>query len=128
MIALIGESMAFEYDSYNFSVKLMGYALRRQPPIIAQCSRIVAELGIFGTQTCHSACLVDSLWRPGGPWDDLGTLESTTKETLRSMLRVSSFFGGFKDLISRAFYVPWTEKGVFVHACLQIVVSGDFWV
>ena len=32
------------------------------------------DLGIFCIQTCYSACLVASLWRPGGPWDDLGTI------------------------------------------------------
>ena len=30
------------------------------------------DLDIFGTQTCSLACLVASLWRPGGPWDDTG--------------------------------------------------------
>ena len=32
------------------------------------------------------ACSVPVLWRPGGPWDDPGTLRSTRKDTLRSRL------------------------------------------
>ena len=28
----------------------------------------------FGAHECHLLCLVPLLWRPGGPWDDPGTL------------------------------------------------------
>ena len=39
------------------------------------------DLGpFFGAQTCCLACLVASPWHPGGPWDDLGTLGSMTKD------------------------------------------------
>ena len=49
------------------------------------------DLGILGSQTCHLACLVASLWRPGVPWVDLGTAGSTTKDTLRSMVGFHEF-------------------------------------
>ena len=32
------------------------------------------DLGIPGTSTCYLACWVASLWRPGGPCGDPGTL------------------------------------------------------
>ena len=29
---------------------------------------------VYGAHGCHLACLVHLLWRPGGPWDDTGTI------------------------------------------------------
>ena len=29
---------------------------------------------VYGAHGCHLACLVSLLWRPGGPWDDPGTI------------------------------------------------------
>ena len=29
---------------------------------------------VYGAHGCHLACLVPLLWRPGGPWDDTGTV------------------------------------------------------
>ena len=29
---------------------------------------------VYGAYGCHLACLVPLLWRPGGPWDDPGTI------------------------------------------------------
>ena len=29
---------------------------------------------VYGVHGCHLACLVPLLWRPGGPWDDPGTI------------------------------------------------------
>ena len=29
---------------------------------------------VYGAHGCHLACLVPLLWRPGGPWDDPGTI------------------------------------------------------
>ena len=56
-------------------------------------------LGIFATTSqvdgahgCHLACLVPLLWRPGGPWDDPGTLEGTRKDPVRSRLGFYRFF------------------------------------
>ena len=39
------------------------------------------------------------LGRPGGPWDDLGTLGSTAKDTLRSMPGFSIVFRRFRERI-----------------------------
>ena len=50
------------------------------------------------------------------PWDDLGALGSTTKDTLRSRLGFSSIFDGFRDPILKASRVPWIKKSVFLHA------------
>ena len=52
---------------------------------------------------CYLACLEPLLWRPGGPWDDLGTLGSITKDTLRSMLGFPVIFDGLRESILRAF-------------------------
>ena len=41
---------------------------------------------VYGAHGCHLACLVPLLWRPGGPWDDPGTLEGTRKDPVRSRL------------------------------------------
>ena len=38
-----------------------------------------------------------------GPWDDLGTMGSTTKDTLRSRLGSSSISDGFRNPIFRVF-------------------------
>ena len=86
------------------------------------------DLDIFGTQTCSLACLVASLWPPGGSWDDPGTLGSTRQDTWMSGLEFFLIFNGFRDPISKAFWVPWTKKGVFVHARLQVSFSVDFWL
>ena len=45
-----------------------------------------------------------SLWRPGGPWADFGTLGSITKDTLRSRPGFSQIFGGF--------WCPWVSFGM----------------
>ena len=29
---------------------------------------------VYGAHGCHLACLVPLLWRPGGTWDDPGTI------------------------------------------------------
>ena len=57
-------------------------------------------LGSIGTNfhvdlgfPCYLACLVASLWLPGGPWGDPGTSGSTKKDTLRSRLGFMLFFG-----------------------------------
>ena len=72
-------------------------------------------LGIFATRSqvygafgCHLACLVPLLWRPGGPWDDPGTilgrswddpgkLEGTRKGPVTSRLGFYQFFVDFGD-------------------------------
>ena len=45
-----------------------------------------------------------SLWRPGGPWADFGTLGSITKDTLRSRPGFLQIFGGF--------WCPWVSFGM----------------
>ena len=76
---------------------------------------------------CLNLCLVAWLWRLGAPWDDLGILRTILKDALRSRLGFLSIFGGFRGPILKVFWVPWTKKGVFVHACFPIVFSVDFW-
>ena len=61
-------------------------------------------------------------------WGALRTLGSTGKDTWRSRLGFVLIFLGFRDPILKAFWVPWTKKGVFVHACFQVSFSADFWV
>ena len=78
---------------------------------------------VYGAHGCHLACLVSLLWRPGGPWDDLGTMGSTTKDTLRSRLGFLRIFAKFRDPILRASWVPYR---VFVHACFQASFFNDF--
>ena len=81
------------------------------------------DLGIFGTQTCSLACLVASLWRPGRPWADPGTLGSTRENTWGSRLELLLIFVGFRDPILRVCWVPWTKQ-----VCLFMLVSSFlFW-
>ena len=75
---------------------------------------------------CGRTGQVPPLWCPGGPWDDLGTPGSTKKDTLRSRLVFLLIFDGFRESILKAFWEPWTKKGVFVFACLQFVSFDDF--
>ena len=90
----------------------MGYALCRRPPrhcsLLWDCSLLAllqADIGIFGTQTCHLARLIASFWRPGGPWGDIGTLGSMTKDTLMSRLGFLSIFGGYRFLGPRKVFL-----------------------
>ena len=48
--------------------------------------------------------MVASLWPPGGPWADFGTLGSITKDTLRSRPGFLQIFGGF--------WCPWVSFGM----------------
>ena len=61
---------------------------------------------VHGAYGCHLACLVPLLWRPGGPWDDPGTilgrswddpgtLGGTRKGPVRSRLVFYQFFDDF---------------------------------
>ena len=52
---------------------------------------------VYGAHGCHLACLVPLLWRPGGPWDDPGTLEGTRKDPVRSRLGFYRFLGDLGD-------------------------------
>ena len=65
-----------------------------------------------------------SLWRPGGPWDALGTLGSRTEDTLRYMLGFFTIFTRFWDPILKAVCVR--TKNVFVHACFQVFFVINF--
>ena len=67
------------------------------------------DLGIFGTQTCRSACLVTSLWRPGAILGCWGAQEMTLG---RPGLDFCLFFAEFREPILKAFWVPWTRKGL----------------
>ena len=80
------------------------YGLRPLPPAPDHCSLfqdcrflavLQADLGIFGTQTCHLAGMVASLWRLGGTLGRFGTLGSITKESLRSRPRFLQILNGF---------------------------------
>ena len=50
--------------------------------------------------------------------DDLGTLASRGKDVLRSRLGFFFIFGGFRDSILKAFWVPWIQKCVCLHGSL----------
>ena len=52
-----------------------------------------------------------------GPWGDPGTLGGTGKDTWRSRLGFLLIFDGFRNPFLELFWLPWTKKGVFVHAC-----------
>ena len=53
-----------------------------------------ADLGIVGTQTCSLACLVTSLWRPGGA---LGRSLDIGEDTWRSRLGFYCFLADLGD-------------------------------
>ena len=57
------------------------------------------------------ACLVPPLWRPGGPWDDLGTFGSTTKDTLRSRLSFLLILSKLRDVFSRLLFLMLRGSG-----------------
>ena len=81
------------------------------------------DLGIFRTQTCYLTCLVASLWRLGGPWGDLGTLESTTKDIVRSRLAFVLIVGGLRDLILRHFFGTLYQT---MCVLLRLLFPGSF--
>ena len=108
---------------------------------------LVAEfLGIFATRSqvhgahgCHLACLVPLLWRPGGPWDDPGTilgrswddpgtLGGTRKGPVRSRLGFYRFFVDFGDPFWELFWYFWTKETVFfisISRLLFLLVFGS---
>ena len=102
-----------------------GIGLRPLPPTPDHCSLLQdcrflallqADLRSFETQICHLAWLVASLWLPGGPWADFGTLASITKDTY---FEVQTWI--FAD-----FWWILVPMGVIWHAwCLYFTVLGD---
>ena len=52
---------------------------------------------VYGAFGCHLACLVLLLWRPGGPWDDPGTLGGIWKDPVMHRLGSYRFFVDFGD-------------------------------
>ena len=85
------------------------------------------DLDSFGTQTCYLACLVASLWCPGGPWGDweIGEHKKGHFEVQAWFILI---FGAFRNPILRVLWVPWSRKCVFCYACFQAAFSGSFWV
>ena len=78
----------------------------------------------FGAHGCHLACLVPLLWRPGGPWDDPGTipgrswddpgtLEGTRKDPVRSRLGFYRFLVDLGDSFREICGYIWTENMIF---------------
>ena len=67
----------------------------------------------FGAHGCHLACLVPLLYRPGGPWDDPGTLGNTKKDTVRSRLGFYQFLVDLGDPFMKIFGYIWTGKHDF---------------
>ena len=79
------------------------------------------------------------LWRPGGPWDDPGTilgrswddpgtLEGTRKDPVRSRLGFCRFFDDFGDPFGELFEHFWTKKIFFfisVSRLLFLLVFGS---
>ena len=81
---------------------------------------------VFGAQNLTFGGLVPPLLHPGWPCDDPGAPGSTRKEVLGSRLWFLSIWGGFRDLILRAFRRPLTNFCVFFHACFQVTFANDF--
>ena len=80
----------------------LSYGLRPLPPAPDHCpllqdcrflALLQAHLGIFGTQTCHLAWLVVSLWRAGEPWANFGTLGSITNNNFEIQALIFIDFG-----------------------------------
>ena len=71
--------MAYWFGRFSFFVfVLLNSSAEMCAGSLAPGCRI---LGIFATKSqvygalgCHLACSVPPLWRPGGPWDDPGTI------------------------------------------------------
>ena len=83
---------------------------------------------VYGAHGCHLACLVPLLWRPGGPWDDPGTLEGTRKDPGRSRLGFYWFFVDFGNPFWELFTYFWTHKEVFfisISRLFFLVISGS---
>ena len=79
-----------------------------------------ADRGILSTQIYHFSFLVASLWRPGGPWADFGTLGSITKDTFRSRPGFLQIFGGFR--------CPWVSFGMLgAFTLLSWGILGRSW-
>ena len=99
-----------------------GYALCRRPLTIAHCFKIADSLHICKRildYRCPNLPFgMPPLQRPGGPWNDPGTLASRGKDVLRSRLGFLVIFGGFRDSILKVFWVPWIQKCVCQHGSL----------
>ena len=78
----------------------------------------------------HARCLYfDVLGSLGRSWDDPGTLGSTKKDALKSMLRFYRYLAdfGFTAPVLKALWVPSDQAKTF-HIYFQVVFSSDFWV
>ena len=85
-------------------------------------------LADFGAHGCYLACLVPLLSRPGGPWDDPGTLGNTKKNTVRSRLDFINFFVDLGDPFIKIFGYIWTEKHDFfisISRLLFLMILGS---
>ena len=79
-------SVHYSLNRWINRIDRLSYALRLWPLApdrfkIAKSSHFRNISQTFGAQTCHLACLVPPLWRPGRPWNDPGT-RGTKKDTL----------------------------------------------
>ena len=95
-------------------------------------------LGIFGTRSqvygahgCHLACLVPLLWRPGGPWDDPGTILGHWRAQGRTLWGPGLDFIDFLMILgthSESFLGIFRQQKSFFHIYFQVVFSVGFWV
>ena len=72
---------------------------------------------VYGAHGCHLACLVPLLWRPGGPWDDPGTILGHWRAQGRTLRGPGSdfidFFNDLGDPFGELFGYFWTKKEDF---------------
>ena len=85
----------------------------------------------FVAHGCYLACLVPLLWRPGGPWDDPGTILGhwrTQGRTLWGPGLDFTDFCWFRGPFLRVCWVLVDQKRRFFHIYFQVAFSDDFWV
>ena len=86
---------------------------------------------VYGAHGCHLACLVPLLWRPGGPWDDPGTILGHWRAQGRTLWGPGLDFIDFLMIwapILKAFWAFLDNKRIFFHVDFQVVFSVGFWV
>ena len=81
---------------------------------------------------CLYLCVLGSL---GRSWDDPGTLGSTRKDTVRSMLGFYRFLADLGKPFKEVFAYMWTEQieffiyiYIYIYIYSQAVFSDDLWV
>ena len=89
----------------------------------------------FGAHGCHLACLLPLLYRPGGPWDDPGTILGRPWDIgghkegpCELQAWILLIFCWFRGPILKAFWVLLEQKRIFLHIYFQVAFSNICWV